>query len=319
MSTYPPFISVVVPWNSTESLLYRALESLHMQSYPHFEIIVVASGSAVERLMQVASDAALSECRFLISSKADISAARNVGIQAATGDWIAFLDVEDRFVRHKLERLAEVIQSNVADLLFSRGIRVLDMQTRTYYPRQLLQTNEDPGEYFFSRGANFSASAFAVRADFAKSLGFKENLKRFEAMDFVLRAHTAGTRIRMLAEPLYEWWDESEQDGPPSGRKDTEAMNAWAEAARPTLSDKAFYAFKARHVAPNEYPRHFLSGIKTFYQGWRRGGVSLKETMMFVIRGFLPKRSVKWLLTQRAKRDGEFVAASLLYSNSFNP
>ncbi len=319
MSTYPPFISVVVPWNSTESHLYRALESLHMQSYPDFEIIVVAHGPAVERLMYVASDAALSECRFLISSKADTSAARNVGVQAATGDWIAFLDVEDRFVRHKLERLAEVIQSNVADLLFSRGIRVLDMQTRTYYPRQLLQTNEDPGEYFFGRGAGFSASALAVRADFAKSLGFMENLKEFEAVDFVLRAHAAGARIRMLAEPLYEWWDESEDDGGSSRRPDTHALLEWAEAARPALTDKAFYAFKARHVAPHHYPRHFFSGLKSFYQGWRRGGIRLKETMMFVMRGFLPKRSVKWLLTQRAKRDGEYVAASLLYSNSFNP
>ncbi|ASV76489.1 Putative glycosyl transferase [Thermogutta terrifontis] len=98
----PPRISVVIPVYNGAKYLREALASVMEQTYKPFEIIVVDDGST-----DGSADIAKSFAEnIIVLSQANRgeSAARNLGINAASGDWIAFLDADDIWHPKKLER-----------------------------------------------------------------------------------------------------------------------------------------------------------------------------------------------------------------------
>ena len=104
----PPAISVIVPTRLRNNLLERAIRSLLAQTWQDFEILVVDDNPPG---MRVSTDAALKpllgdpKVRVLIHEQPlNASAARNVGLTAARGEWITFLDDDDAYQPAKLER-----------------------------------------------------------------------------------------------------------------------------------------------------------------------------------------------------------------------
>ena len=96
-------ISVIVPTAHRPQLLRRAVNSVLAQSMSDLEVVVVIDGPDLETT-QLLSDIADRRLRFIQNPRSLGSAgARNVGIKAARGEWIAFLDDDDEWVRDKLE------------------------------------------------------------------------------------------------------------------------------------------------------------------------------------------------------------------------
>jgi len=88
-------ISVIIPaWNRAERLV-RALDSVFAQDLAPHEIIVVDDGSTDHTRELVARR--FGGVRYLYQQNRGVSSARNAGIRAATGDWIALLDSDDRW------------------------------------------------------------------------------------------------------------------------------------------------------------------------------------------------------------------------------
>lgn len=100
-------ISAVIPAYNCQTYISRAIESILAQSRPVHEIIVVDDGSrdhTAERVRDYSE-----RVRYIYQDNAGASAARNRGIQAAEGEWIAFLDSDDEWLPDRLERQAEVL------------------------------------------------------------------------------------------------------------------------------------------------------------------------------------------------------------------
>ncbi|MEE8138400.1 MAG: glycosyltransferase family A protein [Thermoanaerobaculia bacterium] len=95
-------VSVVIPTHNRAELLRRALRSVEGQSRPAGEVIVVDDGSDDGTGDLVRSQ--FPRVRYLWQQNRGVSAARNRGIEAATGRWIAFLDSDDEWRPQKLER-----------------------------------------------------------------------------------------------------------------------------------------------------------------------------------------------------------------------
>ncbi|MGB9688905.1 glycosyltransferase family 2 protein [Thermogutta sp.] len=98
----PPRISVVIPVYNGAKYLREALASVKDQTLPPYEIIVVDDGST-----DGSADIAKSfddDIIVLTQANRGESAARNVGMDAASGDWIALLDADDVWHPEKLER-----------------------------------------------------------------------------------------------------------------------------------------------------------------------------------------------------------------------
>ena len=100
-------ISVVIPAYNAAAWIRRAVNSVLSQTRPADEIIVVDDGSTdgtgdIVRMYD-------GRVRLLQQANAGAAAARNTGILAATGDWIAFLDADDEWLPQKLQRQTEYL------------------------------------------------------------------------------------------------------------------------------------------------------------------------------------------------------------------
>jgi glycosyltransferase involved in cell wall biosynthesis len=102
-------ISVIIPTWNRSSYLPRALESVFAQSVLPHEVIVVDDGSTDNSREIIKRD--FRDVRYLYQENRGVSSARNTGILAAGGDWIALLDSDDRWEPHKLERQQHALQA----------------------------------------------------------------------------------------------------------------------------------------------------------------------------------------------------------------
>jgi glycosyltransferase involved in cell wall biosynthesis len=92
-------VSVIIPCFRQAHLLGEAIESVLAQSYPHFEIVVVDDGSPDDPIQVVKR---YSSVRYLRQNNRGVACARNSGIQASTGEYLVFLDADDRLLPHHL-------------------------------------------------------------------------------------------------------------------------------------------------------------------------------------------------------------------------
>src|SRR5688572_13312922 len=97
-----PLISCVVPVFNGERYLSETLESIFAQSYRPLEVIVADDGSTDRTPDTVAGYG--DRIRYLKQENAGASAARNLGLEAARGEFIAFLDADDLWHAEKLQR-----------------------------------------------------------------------------------------------------------------------------------------------------------------------------------------------------------------------
>jgi len=93
-------ISVIVPAYNAERFIALTLQSIHEQTLPAAEVIVVDDGS-VDRTFEIARNF---NVRIIRQSNMGLSAARNAGIRAATQPWIALIDADDLWARDKIEQ-----------------------------------------------------------------------------------------------------------------------------------------------------------------------------------------------------------------------
>ncbi len=101
-----PLISVVIPTYNRGYCLNEAIDSVLCQTFTDYEVIVVDDGSTddtTERL-QAYGD----QIKVIQGRHEGVSEARNTGIRAASGEYIAFLDSDDSWFPHKLERVMQV-------------------------------------------------------------------------------------------------------------------------------------------------------------------------------------------------------------------
>lgn len=106
----PPLVSVIIPAYNATRTLQETVQSALSQTMSDFEIIIVDDGSSDDTL-EVARSIEDERVRVLTQPNGGVAAARNAGIRAASGKYVALLDADDLWVPHKLERQLEVLES----------------------------------------------------------------------------------------------------------------------------------------------------------------------------------------------------------------
>jgi glycosyltransferase involved in cell wall biosynthesis len=97
-----PHVSVIIPAYNAEAFIANTLRSVLDQTYRDLEVIVVDDGSTdgtLEVLGQFER-----QVRVHAQANGGVARARNAGVRLATGSWIAFLDADDEWLPHKIER-----------------------------------------------------------------------------------------------------------------------------------------------------------------------------------------------------------------------
>ena len=110
-------ISVIMLVYNREALIPRAIESILGQTFRDFEFIIVDNGSA-DRSGQIADEYAARDGRIRVihRERGNIGAGRNTGLDAARGEYIAFIDDDDWAEPDFLEFLSRLAEENRADV-----------------------------------------------------------------------------------------------------------------------------------------------------------------------------------------------------------
>jgi len=110
MAHEKPVISVIIPTHNYSKFLPEAVESVLNQTFSDFELIIVDDGSSDDTAAVV--EPYLRDCRvrYFYQDNKGLSAARNAGIKAAKGEFIALLDSDDVWMPTKLERQIQLFK-----------------------------------------------------------------------------------------------------------------------------------------------------------------------------------------------------------------
>ena len=121
-SFVPGLVSVIVPTYNCEKVLGESIASVVGQTYQNWELLVVNDHSK-DGTLAVAQDIASSEQRIRVidlSQNGGVANARNVGMRAARGQYLAFLDSDDIWLPNKLDSQTEFMQKNDVGFSFCR-------------------------------------------------------------------------------------------------------------------------------------------------------------------------------------------------------
>lgn len=111
-----PTVSVIIPTYNRANLVGKAIKSVLSQTYQDFEIIVIDDGSTDNTEETVKSFNNFKIRYICHSDNRGISAARNTGIRASRGEYIALLDSDDEWLPEKLDKQIKILQDGPPEL-----------------------------------------------------------------------------------------------------------------------------------------------------------------------------------------------------------
>ena len=114
-----PLFSIVIPCYNRSRTIGRAIKSCLSQSIDDFEIVVVDNGST-DDLLGALKRCQDSRLRYVRHAHRGAAAARNAGVSAAAGAYVAFLDSDDAFLPAKLSTVYEHIVRNPDAVIYSQ-------------------------------------------------------------------------------------------------------------------------------------------------------------------------------------------------------
>ncbi len=212
-----PLISVVIPTYNRADLISISINSAINQSYKNIEIILIDDGSTdnTKEVVQAIHD---SRIRYIKHPKnLGGNASRNAGIEAAKGEYIAFLDSDDTWVENKLELQIASIQKylhkekvvSYTQIFYSdKGINNNTYHTfneEFFMPKRGKKSDETLAEYLFCNRGEMFTSTLLLHKSLLLSTRFRENLRKHQEYDLCLRLEAQGVFFSFLDKPLTIW------------------------------------------------------------------------------------------------------------------
>jgi glycosyltransferase involved in cell wall biosynthesis len=192
-------VTVIIPTYRRADLVPRAIRSVLAQTHRHFEAVIVddCSPDDTAAAVRAIADPRIRYVRH--ERNKGLPAARNTGVRAARGSYIAFLDDDDEWKPHKLERQLASIGDCDAVLCATEvnGLRV------TRYRKERITAAD------LRKGNRFAPSGLLVKTTVLRDLWFDETLRVGEDWDAYIRiAHKY--RIGYVREPLVIYYQQGQ-------------------------------------------------------------------------------------------------------------
>jgi glycosyltransferase involved in cell wall biosynthesis len=180
-------VSVVIPTYQRPASTRRAVDSVLAQTVSCLEVIIVEDGSATDKAFHLEHpDPRIRILRH--PQNQGVASARNTGIQAARGQWIAFLDSDDLWLPHKLETLFALkgIDSEKPCFIYS-AYKLNTCKKHLSRPLFPYHPNTDLMNYILLWKGSIHISTWLMPQALAKAHFFNEALAAHEDWDLLLR------------------------------------------------------------------------------------------------------------------------------------
>ena len=196
------FFSIVVPaYNTPIALLERLLASVRSQWYGYYELILVDDCSPLDTSRAALKSAEGDRVKvILLDQNLGISGATDVGIRAAKGDYIVFLDHDDELTVDCLWELALAVERTDADFVYSDEDKILPSGQ---FSEPFYKPDWSPDTIMSTM---FTCHVSAVRRSLVDELGgMRSEFDGAQDWDLVLRIAEKTSRIVHVPKVLYHW------------------------------------------------------------------------------------------------------------------
>lgn len=202
----PPLVSVIVPTHNRPEMLREAIRSILDQTFRDFEVIVV--NDAGEDVSSVVKEFSLSNIIYRSHhTNKGLAAARNTGIRAARGKYIAYLDDDDIYLPDHLEILSKTLETTDYRVAYTDARRVIQQRNETGY--ETVGTDQPySSDFDYDRilSENFIPVLCVMHEKSCCDAvgGFDESLKRHEDWDLWIRM-SREFRFRHISQVTCEY------------------------------------------------------------------------------------------------------------------
>jgi len=231
--------------------------------------------------------------------------ARNVGVQAAIGEWIAFLDDDDEWLPFKVSKqLARALSSPVVFPIVSAQVFARTPRREYVWPRRFPKAGEAISEYLFARRGLFQGEGLVTtttlftKRELLVRVPFTSTQARHQEWDWLLRALTMpGTQLLFVTEPLSIWYIEENRSAISQGTQWQYSFD-WIERVHPLVTPRAYAAFLLTLVSSlAARSGHRSKCLKIFTQAIRRGRPGVIDLVLFIGMVCIPQSYRRQLRT----------------------
>jgi glycosyltransferase involved in cell wall biosynthesis len=290
-----PAVSVVVPCYNRAGLIGEAVETVQRQSLQEWELIVVDDGSIdhlEDALRPYQDDRRIRYLRHPQNRGA--AAARNTGLAAARGRFVAFLDSDDQWLERKLERQLEaVLAAPDPDRVFCVTQTIVPLSGPGYCVRPLrgVAKGASFAEFLYNDGGFAQSSSFFLSAALARKVQFREELRTMEDHMFFIEVGAAGAEYVLVREPLVVWRNDPRIDRI-SRSLDMPGRRLMFERFRERVTQcappRAVIACEARFFSPMLWRRTPGQSVALLLRARRSGALSTRQVAALFCRNALP-------------------------------
>jgi glycosyltransferase involved in cell wall biosynthesis len=199
-----PRCSVVIPAYNVEEFVTEAVSSALGQTFADIEVIVVNDGSSDETAAVL--EPLMERIVYLEQPNRGLAAARNRGVQQASGEFVAFLDADDFWMPRYLQRMVGLLESRPdLALVTTDSLIVKDnlITGETFYGRFPRRRRfRHHGQSYWITQYNFVHMAVSRTETVHRLSGFEESLRACEDWDLWLRMLASGERAGFVEGPL---------------------------------------------------------------------------------------------------------------------
>src|SRR5688572_29661754 len=200
-----PRVSIIIPSFNCAEFLPRAVASVYAQTYSDYEVIVVDDGSTDGTRELVGQWEG--KIRYFYQSNRGVSAARNLAVSKASGQFLAYLDADDVYYPNRLEAQVAFLDAHPDCGLVHSDVSIVDESDRVIIRSFNRETPRLPPKGnclidLLQRGHIQMASVMERRICFDRAGGFEERLSNSEDYLHFIQIALHGYAIGYIDEPL---------------------------------------------------------------------------------------------------------------------
>ena len=246
-------VTAVIPTHNRPQLVCRAVKSALHQTYINLEILVVVDGPDVNtvKLLEGFNDPRLRIVE--LATNAGAAEARNVGVRAAKGEWIAFLDDDDEWISTKIEKQVALLRGATPSTNFiACRWQEADTRANRAFPRIFPEAEENWSEYIYCRPEFMNPSTWFVKREFLLAVPFTSGLFPIEDVDWLLRARRTAAIVPAFMNDASTIYHHEKTIVRMTKKLDWETVYRWAVRHRDDLlTRRAFSYCLVRLCDPN--------------------------------------------------------------------